>query len=502
MRVSAKTLLLAGVISLGVSPAFATTLKIGMQDDPDALDPATSGTYAGRIVFTAMCDKLVDIDANLKIVPQLATSWSWSADHKQITFTLRKGVTFQDGTPFDAAAVKFNIERMKTMKASKRKGDLAPVEKVDVLDTDHVRFDLKAPFAPLLSVLTDRAGMMVSPKAASSEKNFASDPVCAGPYKFKLRRERDVISLVRYKGYWNAGKIGYDEVDYVYIPDSTVRLSRLQAGDIDIAERVAPTDLKTVRDDPKLKLITSPGLAVSHLMINVGKEKQGDTPLGRNPLLRKALELSIDRNVINKVAFDGAFKADNQMIPPSSEYYDKNTPMPARNVDEAKKLLAKAGVAAPKLEITYENSPSDGRVAQIIQSMASEAGFKVDLLPLETASAIQRYLSGDFQAYIGNWSGRPDPDPTLFSFFSCKGSQNVNGYCSPQMDKLLNEARDTTDIAMRKNLYDQITKLYLTDLPTIPLYHPNWFFATRKNVDGLVIYPDGLPRLTGVRPAG
>jgi peptide/nickel transport system substrate-binding protein len=501
MKISAKSLLVAGVVCLGASSAFAATLKIGMQDDPDALDPATSGTYAGRIVFAAMCDKLVDIDADLKIVPQLATDWKWSDDHKQITFTLRKGVTFQDGTPFDAAAVKFNIERMKTMKDSKRKGELAPVAKVEVIDKEHVRFDLSAPFAPLLSVLSDRAGMMVSPKAASGGANFATDPVCSGPYKFKLRRERDVISLVKDKGYWNADKIGYDEVDYIYIPDSTVRLSRLQAGDIDIAERIAPTDLKKVKDDAKLKLVSSPGLAVSHLMINVGKDKKGDTPIGKSAVIRKALELSIDRNVINQVAFDGAFKADNQMIPPSSEFYDKDAPMPARNVDEAKKLLAKAGVSAPKLQITYENSPSDSRVAQIIQSMASEAGFQVDLLPLETASAIQRYLSGDFQAYIGNWSGRADPDPTLFSFFACKGSQNVNSYCNPAMDKLLDEARQTTDTAKRKSLYDQITKLYLTDLPTIPLYHPNWYFATRKTVDGLVIYPDGIPRLTGVKPA-
>ncbi len=122
--------ILAGALALSAlmaAQAQAATLRVGVQDDPDALDPAIGGTYAGRFVFAAMCDKLVDISPDLKIVPQLAESWEWSADNKAITFTLRKGVKFHDGTAFDAEAVKFNIERMKTMPDSKRKAELAPV---------------------------------------------------------------------------------------------------------------------------------------------------------------------------------------------------------------------------------------------------------------------------------------------------------------------------------------------------------------------------------------
>jgi peptide/nickel transport system substrate-binding protein len=500
MGTSIKVLAAAASLCLAFGSANAATLRIGIQDDPDALDPATSGTYTGRIVFAALCDKLVDINAKLDIVPQLATEWKLNDAGTEMTFTLRSGVTFQDGTPFDGEAVKFNIERMKSLKDSKRKAELAQVDSVEVIDATHVKFKLKGPFAPLLSVLTDRAGMMVSPTAAKKGGEFSANPICSGPYKLKERKARDVITLEKYPGYWNAGEIGYDEVQYLYIPDSTVRLSRVQAGDLEVAERISPTDLPAVRSDNKLALHSSTGLAVSHLMINVGSDEKGKTPLGRDARLRQALELSLDRNVINQVAFNGEFVADNQMMPASSAFYSKTHPAPARDIEKAKALIAEVGGDAPKLEITYENSLSDGRVAQIIQSLASEAGFQVELLPLETTSAIERYLAGNFQAYIGNWSGRADPDPTLYSFFGSDGSQNVNHYKNPEMDETLIAARKETDEAKRKALYDKATGIYLTDLPTIPLYHSNWFYAARADVAGINIYPDGILRFTGVKP--
>src|SRR4029077_18135854 len=140
-------------------------LRIGLAEDPDVLDPTLARTFVGRIVFAAVCDKLLDLDENLKIVPQLATAYEWSSDYKALTLKLRQGVTFHDGEKFDAAAVKFNIERHKNMAGSNRRGELAPVSSVDVIDAATVRLNLSAPFAPLLAQLADRAGMMVSPKA-------------------------------------------------------------------------------------------------------------------------------------------------------------------------------------------------------------------------------------------------------------------------------------------------------------------------------------------------
>ena len=497
-----KALLAFSVMALTIGSAQAATLRVGIQDDPDALDPALSGTYTGRFVFASLCDKLVDIAPDLKIVPQLAESWVWAPDGKAITFTLRKNVKFHDGTAFDAEAVKFNIERMKTMPDSKRKAELAPVASVDAISADTVKFVLSEPFVPLLANLSDRAGMMVSPKAAKEKAGeFATAPVCAGPYQFVERKSRDLIRVKKFADYWDAGKIGYDEVVYYNVPDSTVRLSRVRAGDLDIVERVAPTDLKTIRDDANLALHSGQGLAVSHLMFNVGNGAKADTPLGKNETLRQAFELAIDRTIINRVAFNGEFLADNQMIPPSSPFYSKTHKAPARDAAKAKALIAAAGMTRVPVELTYENALTDGRVAQIVQSMAGEAGFDVKLLPLETSSAIERYLNGNFEMYIGNWSGRADPDPTLFSFFGCTGSQNVNKYCNKDLDAVLTQARAEADESKRAALYESATGIYLKALSSIPIYHPNWFFAARKAVTGVTMYPDGLLRLSGLKPA-
>lgn len=499
MKTGRKLSIAAAVMLATISSASAANLTVALQDDPDALDPALGGTYTGRIVFEALCDKLVDINGDLQIVPKLATEWSWNDANTELTFKLREGVVYHDGTPFDAASVKANIERMQTLPDSKRKAELSPIKSVEVVDATTVVLKLDAPFAPLLSVLTDRAGMMVSTSAAEAAgENFAAAPVCSGPFKFVERKARDTITLGKFADYWNAEAIGYDGIEYLILPDSTVRLSRLQAGDLDIAERISPTDLQTLKGDDRLALHESPGLGVSHLFINLRADS--GSALAEHPELRQALELSLDRAAINQVAFNGAFTADNQMLTPLSPFHSKEHPMPARDLEKAKELIASTGVESPEIEITYENSLTDGRVAQIIQAMAGEAGFKVNLLPLETTSAIERYQAGNFQLYIGNWSGRADPDPTLNTFFSTSGSQNLNGYKSAEIDEVLKSARSEVGQDQRMALYTKAAGILLADLPTIPLYHPSWFYGAKAGIDGINIYPDGLLRVTGLKP--
>src|SRR5687768_18041660 len=200
---------------LAVSTVNSQTLRIGLAEDPDILDPTMARTFVGRIVFSALCDKLFDLDEKLNIVPMLATGHEWSADNKALTLRLRSGVTFHDGEKMDAAAVKYNLERHKNMKGSSRRGELAVVSSVDVVDASTVRINLAAPFAPLLAVLTDRSGMMVSPKAAEAlGEKFAASPVCSGPFKFVERVAQDRIVLERFPGYWNKGAIHFQRIVY------------------------------------------------------------------------------------------------------------------------------------------------------------------------------------------------------------------------------------------------------------------------------------------------
>ena len=230
--------------------AHAQTLRVGLAEDPDVLDPSLARSFVGRVVFAALCDKLLDIDEKLEIVPQLATSYEWSADNKALTLKLRPGVTFHDGEKFDAAAVKFNIERHKTLPGSNRRGELAPVTTVDVVDAATVRLNLSAPFSPLLAQLADRAGMMVSPKAAlAAGDKFGSKPVCSGPFKFVERIAQDRMIFERFPQYWNKSAIHFDKVIYTPIPDATVRLANLKSGQLDFIERVGSSDMDKLQAD-------------------------------------------------------------------------------------------------------------------------------------------------------------------------------------------------------------------------------------------------------------
>lgn len=280
------------LLLLAANAAVAeTTLRIGIQDDPDMLDPHRSRTYSGRLVYTALCDKLVDVNPDLTYAPQLATAWNWSEDGKTLTMTLRDGVTFHDGEVFDAAAVKFNLDRARTLPDSLRKSELASVESVEVVDAKTVAIKVKQPDATLISQLSDRAGMMLAPKASATD--VASKPVCSGPYKFVQRVQQDRIVLERFDNYWNKQAYHFDKVIFLPIPDTSVRLANLRSGDLDIIERVAPTDVKIAKADSHVQVFSTPGLGYMQLMYNTNNGDKANNPLGKDKRVRKAFELAL-----------------------------------------------------------------------------------------------------------------------------------------------------------------------------------------------------------------
>src|SRR5436190_17870910 len=234
LRKSARWLIAAGFATMLITGASAQTLRIGLADDPDMLDPTLARTYTGRIVFASLCDKLVDITPELDIAPQLATEWHWVDDSKGLILKLRQGVKFHDGEPLDAAAVKFSIERHLNMPGSNRKSEISAVKSVEVVDPYTVKLVLSTPFAPLLAALSDRAGMIVSPKAAGMPGDFSAHPVCAGPYKFTERVAQDRIVLDRFADYWNKSAVHFGRIVFLPIADSTVRLANLQSGGLDL----------------------------------------------------------------------------------------------------------------------------------------------------------------------------------------------------------------------------------------------------------------------------
>jgi len=481
--------------------AKAQTLRIGLAEDPDMLDPTLARTFVGRIVFAGLCDKLFDLDEKLNIVPQLATSYEWSSDNKTLTLKLRSGVTFHDGEKLDAAAVKYNLERHKSMQGSSRRGELAVVSSVEVADPMTVRLHLSAPFAPLLTVLTDRSGMMVSPKAAEAAGDkFSVKPVCSGPFRFVERVAQDRIVLERFPNYWNKGQIHFERIVYLPIVDSTVRLANLRSGQLDFIERLAPNDVANLKSDTRYRVARIVEIGYQGITINTGKSEVAQkNPLGKDARVREAFELSLDRNAIVQVAMEGEGQPGNQWVAPSNRYYAKSSPIPKRDVGRAQQLLKEAGVTNPSFTLMTPTTSDAQRLAQVVQAMAKEAGFDVKIQATEFSTSLNLADKGQFEAYVLAWSGRADPDGNLQTFIACKGPLNTSGYCVPAVDEAIEKARTTLDPAARAKQYETVATHVIKDRPIIYLYHRNWLWAHSARLTGLRTVPDGMVRVQGLQ---
>ena len=439
--------ILLTALLLAAGPALAAgTLRIGLNEDPDALDPARSGTFVGRIVFAATCDKLVDLDAQDNFVPQLATAWQWAPDDLALTLTLRDGVRFQDGEKLDAEAVRANLERYRTAPESVRKGELGPLTAVEVIDPRTVRLHLSKPYAPLIAVLSDRAGMMLAPLAmARLGPNIADELPCAGPFKLTERVAQDRIVVDRF---------------------------------------------------------STTALAYYTLSINLA----ADGPLAHDPRVREALEASIDRVALNQVVMDGQFTPSNQFEAPGSRYWNAQRPVPPRDVARARMLLIEAGQSSagaphPTFTLITGNSPVEVQVGEVIQSMAGEAGFDIRLQAMEANAEVATTKSGAYQAALVLWSGRADPDGNVAIWLACNGFLNWGKYCSAKFDEVLTQARSVTDVAQRQALYRQLSDIYLDDRPHLVLYHVKWLWAVSDKLSGFTPTPDGMIRPQGIRLA-
>jgi peptide/nickel transport system substrate-binding protein len=496
LAVTAAALLL----SFGATVQAQTTLRIGLAEDPDILDPTLARTLVGRIVFASFCDKLFDIDEKLNIVPQLALSHETSADGKEVTIKLRPGVKFQDGEPLDAEAAKFSLDRHVTMQGSFRKPELAALDHVDVVDPLTIKLVLKSPFSPLIAQLTDRAGMMVSPKAAKQEGDkFGLRPVCAGPYKFVERVQQDRIVFEKFADYWDKDKVHIDRIVYLPLVDATVRLANLKSGGLDLIERLLATDIKAVQSDPKLKLSSAIELGYQGVTLNIGKDK-AKGPLSQSAKVRQALDLSIDREAINQVVFNGEFKPGNQWLNPDHPYYQKAFPVRPRDIAKAKALLKEAGVTAPvSVDFMVPKGAETEAVSQVIQSMAAEAGFDIKIRVTEFATSLKQAEAGEYQAYMLAWSGRIDPDGNSYVFLRTGAPQNYSAWSNPDADKALDDARLITDQAQRKAVYEKLTKAALDEEPILYIYHRKILIAHTTRLEGYKQMPDGLVRVVGLK---
>jgi peptide/nickel transport system substrate-binding protein len=488
-----------GLAALAAAPADAQNLRIALREDPDILDPTLSRTYVGRIVYMGVCDKLFDINERLEAVPQLATGYRWE-DPTTLIITLRQGVRFHDGEMMDAEAVRYSLNRHLTMQGSFRRGEMGNITAIEVVDPRTVRVRLGAPNAAFIATLTDRAGMIVSPKAAEAAgRDFGRRPVCAGPMRFVERVAQERIVLERFPEYWDAANIHLNRVTYLPIPDNTVRLANLQSGAVEFGERMEPDDLRAIQRNRNLRGVAVEELGWQSIQFNVNNGERS-APL-RDPRVRRAFELAVDRAAINQVVYEGMFTPTRQPIPPASAFRIPNFDPPARNVAAARALLREAGVTAPlRLEFTIPNNPDLRQVGEVVQAMAREAGFDITLRAMEFASSLQAAQRGDFQLYLIGWSGRTDPDGNIHAFMHTRGGQNDGKYSNPEVDRLLDAARVEGDVAKRRDLYRQAMEIGVAqDMGRMFVWHRKNIMIHATRLTGYQPIADGMIRLQGMR---
>jgi peptide/nickel transport system substrate-binding protein len=476
---------------------------IALDQEPDKLDPSLGTTLAGRQVFGSMCEKLYDVDAGTKIVPQLATELPQSSpDGRELTIPLRHDVRFNDGTPFDAPAVKQSLDRHRELDGSARKTELSALDSVEVVDPFTVRLRLSEPSTPLPSLLADRAGMiMSSARLGQRGANFSDAPSCVGPFDFVERVAQDRIVLRRSDFYYDRDKVSLDRLVYKAVPDDNIRVANVRSGEFDVMWEVGPPDVPIVSREKGLVLLNQPTMQYMGITVNIqnvgGKVGEVPGPLADDSRVREALSLSIDRRTLNKIAFNGLYQPACGPIPPISEFATPRTQdCPPHDVERARRLLAEAGVSAPlRMELTVQNDTAGIRTGQVIQAMAAQAGFDVTLRPTESTSAISAARKGNFQTFLIGWSGRPDPDGNIAVMHTKGSSQNYSGYFTPETDALIGQAAAEGNPERRRELYERVVEQLQQRNNVIYLYRQQYYAAHSPELAGVTLYPDGILRM-------
>ncbi|WP_019120989.1 ABC transporter substrate-binding protein [Brevibacillus massiliensis] len=463
-------------------------VNIGLKADPPSMDPVMSTSLYDRQVQNSIYNKLFDVDPDGKIVPVLVDSYKVSEDGKTYTLTLKEGIKFHDGTDFNAEAVKFNLERGLGDK-SKRKGELKLINSVTAPDAKTVVIELKEPFSPFISILTDRSGMMVSPAAVEKYgDDYINHPVGTGPYVFVEQVKGDHVTLKKNENYWD-GEVKIDELNYKVFTNSTAAVQNLRSGMLDIVDEIPVKEIPTVENDPNLQVVAQANMGYQGIYLNTTK-----APFD-NQYLRQAVDRAIDRATVVKVLFNGYASPANSPFSPGSLAYGDSDKYEQPDPAVIKDLLTKGGKPdgfSFKLQIS--TNPVNEQFGAVIQNMLKQYNINAELEKVEYGTMIENGDNGNFQALQLGWSGRIDPDQNIYDFVVTGMPNNNSRISVPELDDALNKARAELDPAKRKALYDQAMEILHENAGYSYIYHNYDKIGLSKKISGFTYVPDGIIR--------
>ncbi|HXG16290.1 MAG TPA: ABC transporter substrate-binding protein [Calidithermus sp.] len=477
----------------GMAQVRGGTLRVGQARSPVSLDPHLGVSLHEFHVLYALFEGLVAYDDQLGLRPGLAESWQ-RVDPRTWVFRLRRGVKFHDGTDFDAASVKWNVERIKNPETKARVRDLDVVDEVEVVDSHTVRFRLNTPTGLLPTFLAERGGLIVSPTAVRRlGPEHGRQPVGTGPYRFVEWKADDHITLARWDQYWDRDAAYLDRIVYRLIPDESILVTNLRAGQIDLVMDVPPKDLGMLRRDANLTVLQRPGLGFYWINLNSG------APPFDNRAVRQALTLAIDRPAMLRSLYFGAGAPAAGPVAPVSWAFDAGLKPPARDLDGARRKLAEAGLPNGfTFKMLVGATPMYRTNATAVQAQLAEIGVKVELEIAETVKVLQQVVARTYQASSTIWIGlNPDPDLVLHPLYHSQGLFNRDRYRNARVDELLDRARTTEGLDERRRLYQEAVRLITADAADLWLYHPDVTAAMSRRVRGVPLAPDGRLRIRG-----
>lgn len=485
MAGASAAVLAAGVpVAAQSTPATAGstptgTLVIGKNQEAVGFDPAVVTASSSGVLLAVLVEQLVTFDDAGTAQPMLAESWTMP-DELTYVFTLRKGVTFHNGQPLTAADVKYSFDRIiDPATKSPWASQFAPVDSVEATDDQTVTIKLKTPYGPFLATLS--AGFAAILPKADPPIDFQSSVVGTGPFAWDTYTKDTETVFKANTAYWDAGLPKLASLDYKILPDESARLAAVRTNQVQLTTLTDPVSVESAKTSEGVVTISQDTTDYYLLGLNCAK-----APFD-NEKVRQALSLAIDRQAIIDAVFFGQGQVSGPIVPTLGQWATPADQLPnyAVDPDQAKALLAEAGVDKLSFKILVGDLTTDFQnVALVIQDQLKQIGVDVQLDQVEWGDFISRWKEHDFESFVSfNGSGN-DPDRALFPTLRSDGSTNVFGYNDPNVDKLLDEGRATSDPEARKKIYGEIEQAVATAAPIIFINTRVAQFAMRDTVSG------------------
>lgn len=499
-----KSLLIAAAMTFGaLQPALtwaAPEVTFAISSTVDSLDPYNANSSITRSVTKSFYEGLYEFDQNLKIKPLLAESHTVSADSMEYTFKLRKNVKFQDGTDFNADAVKFTFDRvLDKSNGLSRWSQFNRIDKITVVDEHTVTIRLKEPFSAFITTMAHAAAMMMSPTALKKwgNKDIAFHPVGTGPFELAEWRQSEHVKVKKFDGYWRKGYPKVDGITFRFVTDNNTRASVIQTGEVQFAYPIPYEQAGLLAKSAAITVVNSPSVADTYMSLNNLEKPFNDLRV------RQAINYAINKEALAKVAFAGYAKPMAGVVPQGVAYAAKMGPWPY-DPAKARALLKEAGYPTGFSTLLWSgyNDGTATKVVQFLQQQLAQVGIKVSIEMLETGQRVQRVkqvqdpkTAGIRMYYIGWASSTGEADwvlrPLLATSSWPPAFDNTAYYSNSVVDKAIQDALLTTDEAKKTALYKTAQEQIWKDAPWAFLLTRNNVYAHSKKLSGVYVMPDG-----------